>query len=114
MGGEAVNETVTADPKSPMQPASESLTDGSTAEPVTARPTRAKKELTELLGVAMRILPEYADKLDRLAQSALTIWHQREKRPDSLSQQTSVIVGRDLDVLLNMALLRLGREFLGL
>jgi hypothetical protein len=70
--------------------------------------------LQELLDAALRVLPEYADKLDRLVQSALSIWSQREKRPDSLTQSASVVVGRDLDVFLNMALLRLGREFLAL
>lgn len=86
----------------------------SAAASVGNNPRREKRDLAELLEAATRLLPEYADKLGRLVQSALAIWDQRERHPDSASESVATVVGRDLDVFLNMALLRLGREFLGL
>lgn len=79
-----------------------------------AEPRRVKRELAELLATAGRVLPEYTDRLERMVQSIITVWGQREKRPDSLTQNTAVVVGRDLDVLQNVILLRIGREFLAL
>lgn len=102
-----MNPTTVPDPVAP--PAS-----APNAFPVGFDPRHAKRELTELLQAATRILPEYADKLDRMVQSALTIWDHREKQPSRYNQDVVAAIQRDLDPFLKAALNRLGDEFLGL
>jgi|GEM_PF-3452294 len=86
----------------------------SAAAAVANNPRREKRDLAELLEAATRILPEYAEKLDKLVQAALTIWDRREKLGIRYTKDIPAAVDRDLDPLLKAALLRLGREFLGL
>jgi hypothetical protein len=73
-----------------------------TAASGSGRSSRANRELAELLEVANRLLPEYADKLDQLVKSALTIWDRRDP------------VSNQLPPLFKSALERVGREFTGL
>jgi hypothetical protein len=70
--------------------------------PTGGRVSRANRELTELLETAVRLLPEYAGKLDRIVERALSIWDRRDP------------VSNNLFPLLKTALDRLGGEFRGL
>lgn len=72
------------------------------------------RELAELLEAGMRVLIDYTDKLDRLVNSALTIWDRRENVGNQHTKDIAVAVQRDLDPFLRAALDRCGAEFVGL
>ncbi len=61
--------------------------------------------------LATRLLPEYAEKLDRLVQSVLTVWDRREKKGNKYTQDVRVAAVRDLDPLLRTALDQFADEF---
>jgi hypothetical protein len=59
----------------------------------------------ELLAAADRVLPEYADKLDRLVQTVLTLSDRRDHPVDDPR------LAADRERLLSAAIRRLGKEF---
>lgn len=74
----------------------------------------ATNESTYLLEASMRVLPEYADKLDRIVQTVLKIWDSREKQGIRYTKDISAAAARDLDPLLRATLAGVSREMNGL
>jgi len=71
---------------------------------------RSKRDTAEFLEAANRILPEYSEKLDRIAKAALVIWHERDKRIG----ETPELVVPKLEPIHKLALTRIAYELQGL